>query len=329
MTTLKWIWRFVRWGLVAFGLLALVGGALIAVPLSRPPVLASIQAGALAIDDKGLPDLTRFQARDGSELAYRFYPAADGSTRKIAILIHGSSGGSRGTNQLAKRLAAENYIVVAPDIRGHGSSGTRGDIGYFGQLDDDLEDLVALLRRQFPEARFGLLGFSAGGGFALRVASGKLATTFDRVVLLAPYLGYDAPSSKSPEGSARWADADMPRVVALTILHRLGLQCCEALPALAYAVAPGSEKLRTAQYTYRLMTNFTAPRQLDAAFRKLSIPATIIAGAKDELMIADKYAEIVGGIEPRISVRILPGLDHVDMLHAPAAIEATLAAFRE
>ncbi len=93
-------------------------------------------------------------------------------------------------NELAKRLAEQNYTVVAPDIRGHGGSGTRGDIGYLGQLDDDLEDLVAELRQQVPDAHFELAGFSAGGGFALRVASGKLATTFERLVLLAPYLGY-------------------------------------------------------------------------------------------------------------------------------------------
>ncbi len=46
-------------------------------------------------------------------------------------------------------------------------------------------------------------------------------------------------------------------------------------------------------------------------------------------MHADKYADVVHGIEPAIGVRIVPGLTHMDMLHAPAAIDAISAAFAE
>src|ERR1035441_7404106 len=136
MTMFKWVGRLIRWGLCASGFLALAAGLLLAVPLAQPPELASIRAGALSIDRTALPESSRFYARDGSELAYRFYPAADGGTQKIAIFIHGSGGGSAGMNQIAKEFAAKGFIVVAPDIRGHGGSGTPGDIGYFGQLDD-------------------------------------------------------------------------------------------------------------------------------------------------------------------------------------------------
>jgi alpha-beta hydrolase superfamily lysophospholipase len=95
-------------------------------------------------------------------------------------------------------LAVANFVVAAPDMRGHGASGTRGDIAYDGQLDDDISDLLVELRRQHPGAHFSLLGFSAGGGFALRVAA-KLNSDFVRVVLLSPYLGYDAPSTRGRE----------------------------------------------------------------------------------------------------------------------------------
>ncbi len=149
----------------------------------------------MAIDRSGMPELIRFQARDGTSLAYRLYPAANGDTQKIAIVIHGSGGHSTGMNEIAKRLAAGNFLVIAPDMRGHGGSGTRGDIGYYGQLDDDLDDLVAELRQRYLVGHFALLGFSSGGGFALRAAAGKLSSAFDRVVLLSPYLGYDATST--------------------------------------------------------------------------------------------------------------------------------------
>jgi pimeloyl-ACP methyl ester carboxylesterase len=322
MAWLKRIWRPFRWALTTIGLAAVIGGTLLACPVRQPPELASIHAGAVAIDQSGLPELSRFLARDGTSLAYRVYPAAEAGTQKIAIVIHGSAGHSEGVNQIAKRLAAENFLVVAPDIRGHGSSGTRGDIGYYGQLDDDLADLIAELRRHYLQAHFSLLGFSAGGGFALRAASGKLGADFDRLVLLSPYLGYDAPSSRSAQTSADWAEADIPRILALIALRRFGISCCEALPAIAFAVPPGSEQHVTSRYSFRLLTNFAAPRDLDAAFHRLKMPTTIIAGGADELMQSDKYADMVRGVEPAIAVKILPGLGHMDMLHAPAAIDA-------
>jgi alpha-beta hydrolase superfamily lysophospholipase len=317
-----------RWLLAVVGLVAIVLAALLAVPISRPPELPSIRAGAVAVDQSGLPNLSYFQARDGTSLAYRLYPAADGNTQKIAIVIHGSAGHSTGMNEIAKRLAADNVMAIAPDIRGHGASGTRGDIGYLGQLDNDLQDLLAELRREHPDAHFSLLGFSAGGGFALRVTAGKLASDFDRVVLLSPYLGYDAPSSRSAKGSAEWADADIPRVVALLILRRLHFRCCEALPVIAFALRPSAEKLVTTVYSFRLLANFGPPPDLHAAFRRLKMPAMIIAGGADELMESDKYADIVEGVEPAIAVKILTGLGHMDMLHAPATIDAISVAFK-
>jgi pimeloyl-ACP methyl ester carboxylesterase len=329
MVWFRRIGRLVLWLLSIAAVVALIVGALIAFPVSPPPPLESIRAGAMAIDRSGMPEVTRFQARDGTSLAYRIYPAANNETRKIAIVIHGSGGHSTGMNEIAKRLAADNILVIAPDMRGHGESGTRGDIGYYGQLDDDLDDLLAELRQRYRIGHFALLGFSSGGGFALRAATGRLSAAFDRLVLLSPYLGYDAASTRSAATSARWANPDIPRLLALPLLRRLGLRCCEALPVIAFAVSPGSEKFVTSRYSYRLLTNFAAPRDLAAAFHALKAPTTIIAGSADELMLADKYAGIVRGIEPAIDVRIVPGLSHMDMLHAPAAIDAIGAAFTE
>jgi alpha-beta hydrolase superfamily lysophospholipase len=311
------------------GLGAIALGALLAAPVSSPPLLESIRSGALAIDRAGMPDLSYFQARDGSSLAYRVYPAANGDKKKIAILIHGSAGHSTGMNGIAKRLAAENILAVVPDIRGHGASGTRGDIGYYGQLDDDLDDLIAELRRQYLAGKFALLGFSSGGGFALRAAVGSSSAAFVRLVLLSPYLGYDAPSTRRPGDAATWAYADVPRLRALSILRRFDLRCCEALPVIAFAVGPNSEKYVTTRYSYRLLSNFGPPADLSTAFRQLKIPTTILAGGADELMQVDKYADVVRGADPAVDVRIVPGLTHMDMLHQPAAMDAIGAAFKE
>ncbi len=95
-------------------------------------------------------------------------------------------------------------------MRGHGASGTRGDIGYVGQLEDDLVDFVAQVRKSAPDLPLTLIGHSAGAGFSLRIAATPIIQDlFVRTVLVAPYLGYDAPTNKPHSGG--WANADIPR----------------------------------------------------------------------------------------------------------------------
>jgi pimeloyl-ACP methyl ester carboxylesterase len=116
-------------------------------------------------------------------------------------------------------------------------------------------------------------------------------------------------------------------LIAIGVLDRFGFRCCDGMPVIAFAVAPGSEKFVTPQYSYRLLVNFAAPPDRVAAFRQLKAPTKIIVGAADELMLANRYADIVAGVQPPIDVKILPGLGHMDMLHAPAAMDAIAATF--
>ena len=228
-------------GFAFIGLAALALAGLIASPVRRPPELTSISKTAGAVDRSTMPGLDRFHARDGTELAYRHYPARAPATGQIAIVVHGSSGSSVAVHALAEALAKRGVETYAPDIRGHGASGTRGDIVYLGQLEDDLSDFVGEIRKTNPDAPLTLLGHSSGGGFALRIAGSPFQNLFVRTVLLAPYLGYDAPSSRRDAGG--WASADVPRFIGLSVLRRLGVVCCELLPTVAFAVGPNTSAI--------------------------------------------------------------------------------------
>src|SRR6201994_35422 len=161
--------KLLTWALSAIGAVALLLVALVATPLQRPPELSSISQTARAVDRSNMPPLERFSARDGTQLAYRHYPARGPATGRVAILVHGSSGSSAAAHALAAALAAHGVDTFAADIRGHGGSGTRGDIAYPGQLEDEMIDFVTLVRRGAGDAPITLLGHSAGGGFALRI----------------------------------------------------------------------------------------------------------------------------------------------------------------
>jgi alpha-beta hydrolase superfamily lysophospholipase len=236
----------------------------------------------------------------------------------VAIVIHGSSGNSGGTiHALSQGLAARGVEAFAVDLRGHGVSGTRGDIGYLGQLEDDLADFVAVLRKTAPTAPITLVGHSSGGGFALRVASSPIQNLFERTVLLAPYLGYDAPTTRPNSGG--WAKADIPRIVALAALRSAGINCCDAMPVLAFAVPANSQMRLTGTYSDRLMRN-NAVRDWRRDFAAVRKPLTLISGADDELMFADKYAEVVRGAAVPVDVKLIEGIDHMGIVASPKAI---------
>ena len=309
--------RLLQWVLAATGLLAILLVAMVARPLMRPGELRSVAAAARNVDRSTMPPLERFVARDGSDIAYRHYPARGVAVGTIAIVVHGSSGSSPAVHALADALAARGVETYAPDMRGHGGSGTRGDIAYLGQLENDLEDLVALARESRPNEPISLLGHSAGGGFALRIISSPIRELFARAVLLAPYLGYDAPTNRPDSGG--WASADIPRILALQALAGLGITCCEALPTLAFAVPANSEHILAPTYSYRLMRNF-ATRGYRTDLAAATGPVTLISGADDELMLADKYADAVHAVAPKVGVKLIEGVDHMGIVSAPKAV---------
>jgi pimeloyl-ACP methyl ester carboxylesterase len=310
--------KAVLWSLAVVGFASLVLTGLIAWPVRQLPELTSVSEARKSVDFSTLPAIERFQARDGTALGFRHYPATGPATGRAAIVVHGSSGSSGTTiHALSGALAAHGVETYAVDIRGHGASGTRGDIAYVGQLEDDLADFVAVVRKTAPSAPLTLIGHSAGGGFALRVAASPIQNLFARIVLLAPYLGYDAPTNRPNSGG--WASADIPRILGLLALRKIGIDCCGALPTLAFAVPPNSEKLLVPAYSDRLMRNF-ATRGYRADLAAVTRPLTIISGADDELMLADKYAEAARGVAPSVDVKLIDGVNHMGIVSNPAAV---------
>ncbi len=101
----------------------------------------------------------------------------------------------------------------------------------------------------------------------------------------------------------------------------MGVDCCDALPTLAFAVPPKSDNVLVPVYTDRLRRNFgTRGYRTDLA--AVTRPLTIFSGADDELMIADKYAEAVHGITPAVDVKLIDGVNHMGIVSTPKAVSA-------
>jgi pimeloyl-ACP methyl ester carboxylesterase len=217
-------------------------------------------------------------------------------------------------------------------VRGQGLSGRRGDVDYIGQPDDDLADLIAVVRRSYPDAKLVLVGHSAGGGFVLRTAGEPRGRDFSRFVLLSPYLGRAA---KLGRPDANWTQPDVPRIVLLAALNEIGFKRFNDWPVIHFKVPPGAEALGvTSEWSYRMAMSY-GPRddlrlapppayRQDAA--RAAAPIVLIAGARDEQFFADRYAKAFAGLESKVAVEIAPNPDHMGVVSDPDAIAMTVQA---
>ncbi|MCA9972423.1 MAG: alpha/beta fold hydrolase [Anaerolineales bacterium] len=255
-------------------------------------------AALTAVSYADLPDLQPYAARDGAALHYRLYESA-AETDTVLILLHGSAWHSMQFHPLAQALSAAGAAhVVTPDLRGHGfSPQRRGDVAYIGQLEDDLADLIAVLNGRFPGARIVVGGHSSGGGLAVRFAGGEYGGLADGYLLLAPFLKYNAPTTRPNSGG--WARPNSRRIAGLTMLNNLGIHWFDWLTVIQFAMpssvldGPLGESATTA-YSHRLNTSFAPRSRYGRDLAALTQPFLLVAGLDDEAFIAEQY-------EPTIS----------------------------
>jgi non-heme chloroperoxidase len=289
-------------------------------PPTAPPPMTAISAPFKSVDFSGLPELRRYAARDGQALAFRSY-VAQGATR-TAVLVHGSSASGESLHPLASRLRQCGVTAYTLDIRGHGASGTRGDIGYVGQLEDDIEDFVAAVLGGDRGAT--LVGFSSGGGFVLRVAADERRALFAAYLLLAPFLGANAPTTRT--ATHEWVGVSVPRIVALSMLGAFGARRLGHLPVIAFAIDPTAADRLTGAYSFRLWRNFAAHDDYAADLRAATQPLSVIVGERDELFDAHAYPPLLARVRPRTIVETVRHLGHITLTTSGAGISAIVAA---
>ena len=318
-------------GLISLiALIVLAVFSLVTFGTAQPPKpLSSVTNPFAAIDYSGLPPIQRYRARDGAELSYRYYPAG---SNQVAVLIHGSAGSSSDMHAMAKTLQASGVAVYVPDLRGHGANYPHGDLAYAGQLDDDMADFLHVLKPQHPGALWTLVGFSSGGGFALRIAASPLGASFDRYLLLSPFLRYNAPTVRSAAPSPAapnahenpaWSTASTGRILGLLALDAIGIHHFDGLPVIYFAV-PLDVQSVTPSYSWRLQESFQPHDDFMADIRSVSRPMQVFVGADDQLFLPAKFKEVFDADRNDIPVTILPGLGHSDMATSQEAIRAVV-----
>jgi alpha-beta hydrolase superfamily lysophospholipase len=109
--------------------------------------------------------------------------------RGVVIAIHGLTLHGTLFDSYARRLAANGFLVVAPDLRGYGDwfkSNKNSAISY-SDSEHDLSELVSALRRQYTKLPLFCSGESLGGAMTIRLAAAN-PEWFDGLILSAPAL---------------------------------------------------------------------------------------------------------------------------------------------
>lgn len=283
--------------------------------------------GAMNADYASLPETLHYEARDGSSLPYRMY---EGGTERLIVLAHGSGWHGMQFHPMAQALAeAEIGTVVVPDLRGHGAEPERrGDLDYIGQFEDDIVDLIETMDAPSgsdPTYREVVLGgHSSGGGLVVRFAGGDQTDLVDRYILMAPFLKYNAPTTKPNSGD--WAYPATRRIIGLTMLNNVGITALNHLPVISFAMPAdvldgplGSTA--TTEYSFRLNTAF-APSNYERDLAALDRPFLLLAGDADESFITEQYEPVISAQTSFGAYEILDGVSHIGVTTEPAAIDA-------
>ena len=272
----------------------------------------------LFADYNGIPQLMGFTARDGKKLTYRFYPS---HSKNVMILLHGSGWHSRYLYSLAEFISTEGLAkVYTPDLRGHGPAPERrGDIDTIDQLEEDIADLVALVRRDNPDAALIISGHSSGGGLALRFAGSKYGRQADAYILLSPWLKYDALTIRP--GGGGWAMPNIRRIIGLTLLNNVGIHWFNHLTVIHFdmpkEVRDGTETL---SYSHRLNTGY-APRDYRKDLSAITQPLLVVAGTSDEVFFAEQFEPVISQFT-KGKVCLVPNVTHMGVVTNPSARRA-------
>lgn len=309
--------RFMK-NIVKFLIISPMAYFIIAVGLTLLPVKRDIPRHALDFSVLQPHEIAKnnvemvsasYRARDGSLLYYKNFK---GNGRLVVVLLHGSGTEGRYLLPLARQLQNKlDVTVIVPDLRGHGrSQNTKpGDIDYLGQYLHDIEDLFDHIKIQHPSSQFIIGGHSSGGGLALKYAGSNLKR-FDGLLLMAPYLGYEASTVR--EDSGGWVQVAKRRYVGLSMLNNVGVTFLNSTPVLFFNRPVEHKDKQLDSYSYRLNQSL-APHDHEADFSVIKEPILLMVGESDEAFFPEAFSPIVEQFASHAQLDIIDGVKHLDL----------------
>lgn len=256
--------------------------------------------------------------RDGNNLFSEIYPS---QSKTALILIHGSGSEGRYLETLAGNISQNNFAtVITPDLRGHGRNlKAQPDINYIGQLEEDIEDIIRYTKDSLNAKKIILAGHSSGGGLVLRYIANANLTKVDKAIMIAPYLGHDAPTVKPQSGG--WVTVGIKRWVGLSMLNSIGIKKYNEKPVLFFNRPKAYEdSLQNKSYSYRMAVNF-APKNYEKDIANLRTRSLVLVGSEDESFYHNKFKEVYNPASRYTDIQIMQNVNHLNIVKDSEVLE--------
>ncbi|MCJ8294898.1 MAG: alpha/beta hydrolase [Colwellia sp.] len=281
-------------------------------PVKRVQPEGGLDFDAIAQNDFSVTSINEqyYKARDNNKLFYRYIL---GSSAETIVLLHGSGTEGRYLIPLAIKLNTElNITVIIPDLRGHGYSqgSTPGDINYLGQLEHDLEDLLSHIHSSYANAKVILAGHSSGGGLAVKYGGNNL-NQFDGTILLAPYLGYQAPTVRPNSGG--WVQVAKLRYAGLAMLNNIGITFLNNSQVLFFnRPRKVASELQLESYSYQLNESFS-PQSYASDLSNYKNPMLLLVGELDEAFYPNEFKKVLEINAPHAEFHLVKNTKHLNL----------------
>ena len=249
-------------------------------------------------DDGTILDVWVIQGRNASGLVVRPAPR-----KKTVVLLHPMLMSKAWWLPLGRRLAADGYDVVLPDLRAHGDSG--GQYVTWGALEKtDIRSIVdAAITEDMLSQDVYVVGASIGGCVAIQYAA--VDPRCKGVIALAPPTGAEgAARLMSPFSSPSQLDDTLTRAEAMAGFNRdqaSAVKAAEKLKCPLILVHGLLDVVVPMRHSEKIYAAATGPKQ----FIKLALADHTTVQVGREAWIAERIAEL-GKMSPAPSPQAKP-----------------------
>ncbi|XEC93597.1 alpha/beta fold hydrolase [Paenibacillus tarimensis] len=256
----------------------------------------------------------------GHELAYYDSGMNTEHGSRTAVLLHGYCGSSAYWSKVVPLLET-TCRVIAPDLRGHGSSDAPKEDIY--SMESFAEDVLGLLNGLGID-RACLIGHSLGGYVTLAAAE-RDAERFNGLSLVHSTSYPDVQAAKENRDKAvRTIKMEGIRVFADGLVPKLF--------APAHVTTMGAEVQRIKEIGYHTSQHAAAAAALGmkerpdrgGVLRSSHVPVLLVAGASDQLIPPERTFSAAG---ENIRTHLLERSGHMGMIEEPEALAQTLTQF--
>lgn len=220
---------------------------------------------------------------------------------------------------------AEDFTVIAPDLRGFGRSGAAADTVTMAQFADDLADLCDALEISEP---IHYCGLSMGGYIAWEFYR-RHRHRLRSLILCDTRAGADSP-----------ATVETREKMARAVREHGGVVIAQAMQPKLFAAETmsGQPHLpeRLVEIILRTPGSSIAAAALGMAARpdsrdllpEMDLPAILIVGEHDQLSTPDEMEEMAASM-PDATFAVIPGAGHMAPLENPGQVNRVIRTFLE